>query len=158
MCRQTVFPGPWSRVSWFLKLEQNKSTVLPSVCLLSVSLSVQELNHSCTGDLESGGKLPFPAMFLETEFHNRKNWGSDNKGEPSKRISCGDHHTQSTPQTRWSKNLPRGNILHYRSGQVFTMETQKVCIAEPGGDVVTEARCHVALKVEGTQVKDGWKQ
>lgn len=42
--------------------------------------------------------------------------------------------------------------------QVFTMETQKDHIAEPGGDVMTEERCHAALKVEGTQVKDGWKQ
>lgn len=79
-------------------------------------------------------------LCLETDLHNGKNWGSGNRGEPSKRISCGDHHIWSTPQMRRSKNLQRGNIIKVgpKYKYVFTMETQKDFIAEPGGDVVTE--------------------
>jgi hypothetical protein len=40
----------------------------------------------------------------------------------------------------------------------FTMETRKDFIAEPVDNVVTEARCHAALRLEGTWVKNGRKQ
>lgn len=40
----------------------------------------------------------------------------------------------------------------------FIMEAQKAFTAEAGGDVSTEARCFIALKMEGICIKGGRKQ